>query len=138
MAGAGAKFGVFEARRGLFPLGGSTVRLRRQIPFTVAMDLLLTAREVSADEALRIGLIGRVVPDGHALEEALAVADVIGANGPLAVEAIKRSVRETEGLPEAEALAVELEIGWPIFATEDAAEGQKAFAEKRTPEYKRR
>jgi len=138
VAGQSAKFGVFEARRGLFPLGGSTVRLRRQIPFTVAMDMLLTAREVSAEEALRIGLIGRVVPDGTALDEALAIAEVIGANGPLAVEAIKRSVRETEGLPEPEALKVELEIGMPIFATEDAAEGQRAFAEKRPPEYKRR
>jgi enoyl-CoA hydratase len=138
VAGAGAKFGVFEARRGLFPLGGSTVRLRRQIPFTMAMDLLLTAREVSAEEALRIGLIGRVVPDGTALHEALGIAEVICANGPLAVEAIKRSVRETEGLPESEALKVELEIGTPIFATEDAAEGQRAFAEKRTPQYRRR
>jgi len=138
VAGAGAKFGVFEARRGLFPLGGSTVRLRRQIPFTVAMDLLLTAREVSAEEALRIGLIGRVVPDGKALEEALAIAEMICANGPLAVEAIKRSVRETEGLPESEALKVELEIGMPVFATEDAAEGQRAFAEKRIPRYQRR
>ena len=138
VAGESAKFGVFEARRGLFPLGGSTVRLRRQIPFTVAMDLLLTAREMTAEEALRIGLIGRVVPDGSALEEALRIAEVIGANGPLAVEAIKRSVRETEGLPEMEALKVELEIGMPIFATEDAAEGQRAFAEKRPPEYKRR
>ncbi|HYA69260.1 MAG TPA: crotonase/enoyl-CoA hydratase family protein [Acidimicrobiales bacterium] len=138
VAGAGAKFGVFEARRGLFPVGGSTVRLRRQIPFTVAMDMLLTAREVSAQEALAIGLIGRVVPDGTALEEALAIADVINANGPLAVEAIKRSVRETEGVPEAEALKIELEIGLPIFATEDAAEGPRAFAEKRTPDFKRR
>jgi len=138
VAGEGAKFGVFEARRGLFPLGGSTVRLRRQIPHTVAMDLLLTAREMSAPEALSIGLIGRVVPDGTALDEALAVAEVICANGPLAVEAIKRSVRETEGLPETEALKVELDIGMPIFATEDAAEGQRAFAEKRTPQYKRR
>jgi enoyl-CoA hydratase len=138
VAGAGAKFGVFEARRGLFPLGGSTVRLRRQIPYTVAMDLLLTAREVSAEEALRIGLIGRVVPDGEALDEALKIAEVIGANGPLAVEAILRSVRETEGLSEIEGLKVELDIGWPIFATEDATEGQKAFAEKRTPLYRRR
>src|SRR5580658_1728983 len=138
VAGVGAKFGVFEARRGLFPLGGRTVRLRRQIPFTVAMDLLLTAREVSAEEALRIGLIGRVVPDGQALDEALSIAEVIGANGPLAVEAILRSVRETEGLSEIEGLAVELEIGWPIFATEDAAEGQMAFAQKRVPQYRRK
>jgi enoyl-CoA hydratase len=138
VAGAGAKFGIFEARRGLFPLGGSTVRLRRQIPFTVAMDLLLTAREVSAEEAKEIGLIGRVVPDGKALETALEIAEVIAANGPLAVEAIKASVKATEGVPEDEALKMELELGWPIFATEDAKEGQKAFAEKRPPQFRRR
>jgi enoyl-CoA hydratase len=123
VAAKSARFGVFEARRGLFPLGGSTVRLRRQIPFTVAMDLLLTARDVTAEEAL---------------DEALGIADVICANGPLAVEAIKRSVRETESVPETEALKIELEIGAPIFATEDAQEGQKAFAEKRTPKFNRR
>jgi len=138
VAGEGATFGVFEARRGLFPLGGSTVRLRRQIPYTIAMDILLTARPVSAREALDIGLIGRVVPDGHALEEAMTIAELIGQNGPLAVEAIKRSVRATEGLPEDEALKVELEIGWPVFATDDAQEGPRAFAEKRPPEFRRR
>jgi len=138
VAGEGARFGVFEARRGLFPLGGSTVRLRRQIPFTVAMDLLLTGREVKADEALAIGLIGRVVPDGSALEAARQIAETINGNGPLAVEAIKRSVRETEGMSEEEGLARELELGWPIFATEDAKEGAKAFAEKRPAEFKRR
>ena len=138
VAGEGATFGVFEARRGLFPLGGSTVRLRRQIPYTIAMDILLTARPVSAQEALEIGLIGRVVPDGHALEEAMKIAEQIGRNGPLAVEAIKRSVRATEGLPEDEALKIELEIGWPIFATEDAQEGPRAFAEKRPADFRRK
>jgi len=138
VAGAGARFGVFEARRGLFPLGGSTVRLRRQIPYTVAMDLLLTGREVPADEALRIGLIGQVVPDGTALDRALEIAEVICANGPLAVEAIKRSVRETEGMSEVDGLARELEIGWPVFESEDAKEGPKAFAEKRRPVFHRR
>jgi enoyl-CoA hydratase len=138
VAGHGAKFGVFEARRGLVPLGGSTVRLRRQIPFTMAMDLLLTARQLDADEALRIGLVGRVVPNGKALETALEIAEVICANGPLAVEAIKRSVRETEGMSEVDGLARELEIGWPIFSTEDAKEGATAFAEKRAPQYNRR
>ncbi len=137
VAGQSAVFGVFEAKRGLFPLGGSTVRLRRQIPYTLAMELLLTAREVPADEALRIGLIGHVVPDGAALEKALEIAGVIGQNGPLAVEAIKRSVRETEGMSEVDGLARELEIGWPVFASNDAAEGQKAFAEKRPPNYTR-
>jgi enoyl-CoA hydratase len=102
------------------------------------MDLLLTAREVSAQEALQIGLIGRVVPDGTALETALEIAEVIGSNGPLAVEAIKASVKATEGLSEEEGLKVELEIGWPIFGTEDAKEGPKAFAEKRPANFQRR
>jgi enoyl-CoA hydratase len=138
IAGAGAKLGVAEAKWGLFPLGGSTVRLRRQIPYTLAMDLLLTGRHITADEALRIGLIGRVVPDGQALAEAKKVAEQIAANGPLAVQAIKRSVIETEGLPEKEALAKELEIGWPILATQDAKEGPRAFMEKRKPDFKGR
>jgi enoyl-CoA hydratase len=138
VAGASAKLGVAEARWGLFPLGGSTVRLRRQIPYTLAMDLLLTGRHITADEALRIGLIGRVVPDGQALAESRKIADQIAANGPLAVQAIKRSVIETEGLPEKEALARELEIGWPILSTEDAKEGPRAFTEKRKPDFKGR
>jgi enoyl-CoA hydratase len=138
IAGASAKLGVAEARWGLFPLGGSTVRLRRQIPYTQAMELLLTGKHITAEEALRIGLIGRVVPDGQALSEARKVAEQIAANGPLAVQAIKRSVIETEGLPEKEALAKELEIGWPILSTEDAKEGPRAFAEKRKPDFKGR
>ncbi len=131
IAGASAKFGVSEARWGLFPLGGSTVRLRRQIPFTHAMEILLTGKHLTAEEAARVGLIGRVVPDGQALAEAHKVAEQIAANGPLAVQAIKRSVIESEGLSEVEALKRELEIGQPIFATEDAKEGPRAFMEKR-------
>lgn len=138
IAGTSAKLGVAEARWGLFPLGGSTVRLRRQIPYTLAMELLLTGKHITAEEALRIGLIGRVVPDGQALAEARKVADQIAANGPLAVQAIKRSVIETEGLPEKEALAKELEIGWPVLSTEDAKEGPRAFMEKRKPDFKGR
>lgn len=138
VAGEGATFGIFEAKRGLFPLGGSTVRLQHQIPYTLAMELLLTARPVSADEALRIGLIGRVVPDGKALDAALEIADMISSNGPLAVEAIKRSVKETAAMSEADGLARELELGWPIFATEDAKEGAKAFAEKRKANFQRK
>ncbi len=135
VAAQSARFGIAEPRWGLFPLGGSTVRLRRQIPHAIAMDLLLTGRQVSAEEAYRIGLISRIVPDGTALAEAVKIAEQIAENGPLAVQAIKRSVIETEGLPEPEALKKELEIGWPILATEDAKEGPRAFAEKRKPNF---
>jgi enoyl-CoA hydratase len=135
VAGESAVFGVVEVTRGLFPLGGSTVRLRRQIAHTKAMELLLTGDTISAAEAERIGLIGRVVPDGQALEQALQIGERIARNAPLAVQAVKRSVQATEGLPEEEALKIELEIGLPIFATEDAKEGTRAFKEKRAPHY---
>src|SRR5262245_60645154 len=101
------------------------------------MEMLLTGRPYTAEEALAMGLVSRLVPDGQALEVALELAATITANAPLSVEAILRSVRETESLPEDEALARELEIGWPIFATEDAKEGTRAFAEKRTPQFRR-
>ena len=114
------------------------VRIRRQISYTRAAELLLTGSSISADEAQAIGLIGRVVPDGEALTAANQIANKIGGNGPVAVQAILRSLRETEGLSEEEALARELEIGQPVFATDDAKEGPRAFAEKRAPEFKGR
>lgn len=135
VAGESAIFGVAEVQRGLFPLGGSTVRLRRQIPYTVAAELLLTGRQMSASEAKEVGLIGHVVPDGQALTKARELADRIAANGPVAVQAVLQSLREGTNLTEEQALARELELGWPVFASEDAREGPKAFAEKREPRY---
>jgi enoyl-CoA hydratase len=136
VAGAGAKFGVSEARWGLFPLGGSAVRLVRQIPYTVAADILLTGRHLTAAEAKEAGLIGHVVPDGEALTKALELAGLIAANGPLAVQAILRTIRETEGLPEDDAFAIEAKIGMQVFASEDAKEGPRAFMEKRKPQFR--
>ncbi len=135
VAGQSARFGVSEARWGLFPLGGSAVRLVRQIPYTVAAELLLTGRHMSADEAKEYGLIGRVVPDGTALETALEIADQIAANGPLAVQAILKTIRDTEGMHEEEAFAVEAALGVEVFRSKDAKIGPRAFAEKRTPEF---
>ena len=126
-----ATFGITEVRRGLFPLGGSSVRLQKQIPYTLAAELLLTGRHVPATEAREIGLIGHVVPEGQALARARELAGLIAANAPLSVQAVLRSMRASAGRTEDEGLAIELEIGSPIFLTEDAREGPKAFSEKR-------
>jgi enoyl-CoA hydratase len=126
VAAEDAVFGVTEARRGLFPLGGSTL----------AAEILLTGRHVTAREALDFGLVGRLAPKGQALAEARKIAAVVCENGPLSIRALMRMLREVdESVPEAEALARELEVGSPIFGTRDAREGMKAFAEKRKPVY---
>jgi len=138
VAGESARFGVSEARWSLYPMGGSAVRLRRQIPYTVAAEILLTGKHLTAQEAWRIGLIGHVVPDGQALDKALEIASTICDNGPLAVEAILRTLRETDGMTESEALAHEFDYGQAVFATDDAKEGPRAFAEKRKPAFRRR
>jgi enoyl-CoA hydratase len=135
VAGESAKFGVSEARWGLFPMGGSAVRLPRQIPYTAAADLLLTGRHITATEAKNIGLIGHVVPDNSALDYALGLADQIAANGPLAVSAILRTMRDTEGMPEEKAFDVESRYGIEVFTSEDAKEGPRAFAEHRKPRF---
>jgi enoyl-CoA hydratase len=135
VAGRSARFGISEARWGLFPLGGSAVRLVRQIPYTVAADLLLTGRHITAEEAQAVGLIGHVVDDGQALAKALELADVIAANGPLAVQAILRTIRESEGMAENEAFALEAKVGMAVFASEDAKEGPRAFADRRKPNF---
>ena len=138
VAGESARFGVSEARWSLYPMAGSAVRLRRQIPYTHAAEILLTGKHLTAREALAIGLIGHVVPDGQALTKAREIAQVICDNGPLAVEAIVRTLHETDGMTEAAALAHEFEYGWRVFQSEDAREGPRAFKEKRKPNFRRR
>jgi enoyl-CoA hydratase/carnithine racemase len=138
VAGESARFGVSEPRWGLYPLGGSAVRLVRQIPYTVAADLLLTGRHIKAPEAKEIGLIGHVVPDGQALQKAHELADMIAANGPLAVQAVLRTMRDSEGRHEDECWQDDAAVGAAVFASEDAKEGPRAFAEKRTPNFQGR
>jgi enoyl-CoA hydratase len=138
VAGEGAIFGVWEAKRGLFPLGGSACRLPRQMPYTWAMEILLACPAVSARDALRMGLIGHVVPDGQALDKARELAGQVAANAPLSTQAILRAWRETEHMGDLEAMRHQDPIGWEVFASEDAQEGPRAFAEKRPPAYRGR
>ena len=133
-----ARFGLQEPKWGLFPLAGSTVRLPRQVPYCQAMEILLTGNLIDAERALHMGLINHVVPGDQVLPTAMEFAETIAANGPLAVQAIRRSVRACTGLPEKEALKVETELGMPIFGTEDAREGPRAFAEKRPANFQGR
>ncbi|MGV9413764.1 crotonase/enoyl-CoA hydratase family protein [Nocardia sp. NPDC003693] len=135
IAGESAKFGISEAKWSLFPMGGSAVRLPRQIPYTVAAELLLTGRHITAAEALGFGLIGHVVPDGTALDKALEIAELINNNGPLAVQAILKVIRDTEGMHEEEAFKIDAKVGLPVFRSQDAKEGPRAFAEKRKPNF---
>jgi enoyl-CoA hydratase len=138
VAGESARFGVSEARWSLYPMAGSAVRLPRQIPYTHAAEILLTGKHIPAREALAIGLIGHVVPDGQALAKAREIAAVICENGPLAVEAITRTLHECDGMELDQALEHEWSYGQAVFASEDAKEGPRAFSEKRKPNFQRR
>jgi len=133
VAGESAKFGVTEVQRGLFPMAGSAVRLRRQIPYAIAAEMLLAGDDLSARRAHELGLINHVVPDGQALAKAMEIAHRIAANGPLAVKALVATLRATETLPEAEAFEIEQQHGMKVMMSADAAEGPRAFLEKRKP-----
>lgn len=130
-----ATFGVLEPARGLFAGGGTTVRLPRQLPFAHAMEFLLCADTVTAEKALDMGLLNAVVPEDELLDAAFDYAARITKNAPLAIQATKRSVLEGLKLDMRGAYRNEATIAKEIFATEDAKEGPRAFAEKRAPNW---
>jgi enoyl-CoA hydratase/carnithine racemase len=139
LASPNATFGTMAAKRGIVAGGGQTQRLARYIPFGMAMEMVLFGERIGADEAYRVGLVNRLVPQAELVDTALEWAARLGENGPLAVRAMKRAMYEG-GLdsPFREGMRLEARLYNEIMKTEDAAEGQRAFAEKRRAEFKGR
>ena len=134
VANTNAKFGIPEAKRGLAAAGGGLIRLPRQIPWKVAMELALTGDFIDAKRAYDLGLINRVV-EGPALEGAKELARRVAENGPLALAASKRVVRESWNWTDEEMWDKQGEVLGNLFMTNDAREGATAFAEKRKPNW---
>ena len=130
-----ARFGLPEVKWGIYPFGGATAKLVHQIGYVHAMKLLLTAEMVTAEEAVRIGLINQIVPSGELLGKALTIAERIAANSPVAVQAVKQHI--SSGVAAAALMHEEAEQnqGDRVRASSDFSEGVSAFREKRTPNY---
>jgi enoyl-CoA hydratase/carnithine racemase len=131
-----AQFGLPEPRRAIIPAAGGTQRLPRSVPLAFAMELLLTGDRFDAQTALRFGLVSRVVPKAELMATAETIASRILECGPLAVRAIKQAVLRGREMSLEDGLRLEGQLAGPIFGTEDAREGPRAFAEKRKPAYR--
>lgn len=136
IASENARFGLGEVRWGIVPLGGSHVRLPRQIPWAVAMEILLTGDMIDAERAREIGLVNKVVPLAELEDAAFAMANRLCENGPLALRTAKESVVRSMQLDAP--FANDFYLASRVFYSEDAKEGPKAFKEKRKPQYKGR
>jgi enoyl-CoA hydratase len=132
-----ATFGLPEPKRGLVPTGGGALTLHQRLPFHVAMEMLLTGDSISAERAFHFGFVNELVPNGKALDAALALAAKIANNAPLAVEAIKDIVRNSPDWPLAETDRNQRKLSDHVFVSADAREGARAFAEKRNPVWTR-
>lgn len=130
-----ARFGLPEVKWSIYPFGGSTTKLIRQIGYVHAMDLLLTARLITAEEAARLGLVNRIVPRAELMGWAIDTAEAIAANSPSAVQAVKRQVSTTLADHVLRREALEQELGDAVRASPHFAEGVAAFREKRRPRY---
>lgn len=130
-----ARFGLPEVRWSIYPFGGATVKLIEQIGYVHAMDLLLTAELISADSAAALGLINRVVPAADLMGWAIAKAEVIAANSPSAVQAVKRQISATIADHARSREALDQELGDAVRAGPHFDEGVAAFLEKRNPNY---
>jgi enoyl-CoA hydratase len=133
VAGETATFGLPEVRRGLVAGGGGLLRLPERVPLGRALQLALTGERISAAVAERWGLLNAVVPAGAALEEAIRLASLIAANGPLAVAASKQILRASSHWPPQDSFSNQRSISEPVRASQDAMEGARAFLERREP-----
>ncbi len=132
-----ARFGLPEARWAVFPSGGGTTRLVRQLGYAPAMDILLTGRMIDAEEAKEIGLINEIVEPDRLKSRAQEIADEIAGNGTLAVRKIKEYAWRQMDLPLEKAYELESELGHEVFLDDQAKEGMAAFAERREPSFRR-
>jgi len=130
-----ATFGLPEPKWSIMAAGGSLARLIRQIPYCLAMEILLTGRQLTAQEALQMCLINKVVPAKELITEAERYADLIIQNGPIAVQETKRAVVNLQNLPLSEAYKYEWDLANPAIKSADAMEGIQAFREKRMPHF---
>jgi enoyl-CoA hydratase len=138
VAAAGAKLGLPEVKRSLVALGGGLVELPRLVGEKLALELALTGDPIPVERLERAGLVARVVAAADVEREALALAARIAANGPLAVRATYRIIRDARDADTEQSWALSMSIGLPVFASEDAREGATAFVEKRPPVWKGR
>ena len=136
VASRDAKLGIPEVKRSLVAAGGALMRLPRVMPFNLAMEMALTGEPVSAERLAELGVVNRVTDPGGALDAALELGATIAANGPLALRASKRILREASDWSEQEFWTRQGEIAGPVMMSEDAREGAIAFAEKRPPVWK--
>lgn len=133
VASDASKFGLPEVKRGLVANAGGLVRLPRQLPYRVALEMVMTGEMVSAQALLAHGLINRVAPVGKVLDVARELAATIAQNGPMAVAVSKRVLTESQDWPSAELFDRQNAYTLPVFKSADAKEGATAFAEKRKP-----
>ena len=130
-----ARFGLTEVKWSIYPFGGSTIKLIQQIGYVHAMDLLLTARLIDAEQAMKLGLVNRMVEPGGLMAWAIETAEMIAANSPSAVQAVKRQVSATIADHALTREALEQQLGDDVRASRHFAEGIAAFREKRPPRY---
>jgi enoyl-CoA hydratase len=138
LACAEAHFALPETSWGLIPLGGGSQRLARIVGRGRALEIILTAEAIDAQEAHRIGLVSQVVPRDRLIAEATALAERIAARGPIAVRYAKEAVSKGLDMTLEQALRFETDLTIILQTTEDRAEGVRAFLDKRPPQFQGR